>query len=975
MVRFRVAEPPAVPPSGDRPVDRPLNLKSTLLLPRTAFPMKANLPQREPEWLARWQKDRLYERIRQRRRGAPRFVLHDGPPYANGNIHLGHALNKILKDLVVRSRTLLGFDAPYLPGWDCHGLPIEIKVDQELGARKQSMGKVEFRRHCRDYAMRYVEVQKEEFRRLGVLGEWQDPYLTLERRYEAAIVRELLGFFERGSVYRGLKPVHWCISCRTALAEAEVEYADHESPSITVRYELPPAAAKGLPASLRAPRGVPVFLPIWTTTPWTLPASLAIAVHPRLAYRLVEAEGAAYLVAAGRLGAVRQDLGWKDLVEHGEATGAELENLRARHPWIDRDVPVVLGDHVSLEQGTGLVHTAPGHGHEDFALGQRYGLEPYAPLDDAGSFLPGVERYAGLQVFAANPRIVADLRASKALLSDGRLQHSYPHCWRCHQPVIFRATEQWFISMERQALRERAVAAAHRVAWIPPTGEERMAGMIAGRPDWCISRQRSWGVPVAVLTCEKCRAPLARPEALRRTVELVLERGSDAWFELPAAAFVPDGVTCLQCGGASFRKEEDILDVWFESGVSYLALMDRDRSYEWPADLYLEGTDQYRGWFHSSLLVGVGARGEAPYRGVRVHGFALDGEGRKMSKSLGNVISPQDVTGKYGAEVLRLWAALADASEDVRLSEEILSRTIEAYRKIRNTCRFLLGNLDGFNTSSVALPPERLWEIDRWALAQLAALLAGARGAYERTAFHEVAHALHQFCGVTLSAFYLDVLKDRLYTFAADSEGRRSAQTALEEIARSLALLMAPVLAFTAEEVWEQLPRRAGDPDSVHLGDFPATPALPDDPGLMERWEKLQWVREATARHLEIARQSGGIGSALEARIRLRTSGPLAELLEKQRDQLPAILIVSQVELGDGPPGEILAGGTESSGNRFLPAGSAGSPLQVEVQVRRALGTRCERCWNYSQEVTSDAGLPALCNRCLPTVRRMMAGA
>jgi isoleucyl-tRNA synthetase len=941
-------------------VKSPADFKSTLNLPRTTFPMKADLPRREPEWLARWDSGGLYARIRERRRGAPRYILHDGPPYANGNIHLGHALNKILKDLVVRSRTLLGFDAPYLPGWDCHGLPIEIKVDQEVGARKQQMGKIEFRHLCRDYALRYVEVQKQEFRRLGILGEWEDSYLTLERGYEAAIIREMLGFFARGSAYRGLKPVHWCISCRTALAEAEVEYEPHRSPSIYVRYAVPPGARASLPDALRPPDDLPLYLPVWTTTPWTLPASLAVAVHPDLEYRLVQAGDAAYLVAAGRLEALANDLGWRNLREIGRAPGRALERLPARHPWIDRDVPVVLGEHVTLEQGTGLVHTAPGHGHEDFLIGQRYGLEAYAPLDDGGHFLPEVERYAGLRVFDANPKIVEDLRQSGALLAAANLEHSYPHCWRCHQPVVFRATEQWFISMEKNDLRERACRAARSVRWSPDSGQERMVAMLGNRPDWCISRQRSWGVPIAVLTCERCRAPLSSPEVLRRTVELVSARGSDAWFDTPASSLLPPGATCAACGGASFRREEDILDVWFESGVSYLAVMDKRPDYGWPSDLYLEGTDQYRGWFHSALLVGVGARDSSPYRAVQVHGFTLDGEGRKMSKSLGNVIAPQEVIDRHGAELLRLWVALSDTTADVRLSEEILSRTVEAYRKIRNTCRFLAGNLEGFDPARHAVPEERLWEIDRWALGQLGLVQRRVREAYERGAFHEVAHALHQLCVVTLSSFYLDVLKDRLYTFAADSEGRRSAQTAIETIGRSLALAMAPILVFTAEEFWQHLPRRPGDPDSVHLGDFPAVPRATEDTALADRWLRLQEVRSVVARALETARQQGKIGGSLEARVRLAGEGDSRALLQRHRDELPALLIVSQVELEEGPEGEILS--------------TSASP-QLRVEVRRALGRRCERCWNHADSVGAGADFPSLCHRCLPTVRRLMASA
>ena len=947
---------------GQPPMPAPIDLKSTLNLPRTAFPMKANLAKREPERLQRWQETNLYARIREHRRGSPRFVLHDGPPYANGHIHLGHALNKILKDLVVRSRTLLGFDAPYLPGWDCHGLPIEIKVDQEVGARKQSMARREFRRHCRDYAMRFVDIQRREFSRLGVMGEWADPYLTLDPRYEATIVRELLGFFARGEAYRGLKPVHWCTSCRTALAEAEVEYENHRSPSIYVRYPLLAAQEQSaeLPAPLKRAAGLDLYLPIWTTTPWTLPASLAIAVHPELIYRLVVADGAGYLLAAERLASVKEELGWGEVEERGEVRGSELEHLKARHPWLEREIPVVLGEHVSLEQGTGLVHTAPGHGQEDYVIGQQYGLEPYAPVDDEGHFLPDVLRYAGLAVHNANPKIVSDLRENGSLIAESTLEHSYPHCWRCHQPVLFRATDQWFISMDQKQLRDRAQQALQKVRWIPAAGEERITAMIANRPDWCISRQRSWGVPITILACEGCRAPLVSPEVLERTVSVIAERGADAWFELPVTEFAGKQATCKQCGGRQFRKEEDIVDVWFESGVSYLAVMEKDSTYEWPADLYLEGTDQYRGWFQSSLLVGAGSRGEAPYRNVLIHGFTLDGEGRKMSKSLGNVISPQQVIERQGAEVLRLWVALADSSGDVRLSEEILSRTVEAYRKIRNTCRFLLGNLADFSAQSDGVPVEKLWEIDRWALMQCARLQKRVREAYEKYAFHEAAHAVHHFCVVTLSAFYLDVLKDRLYTFAANSEGRRSAQTALEEIGRALSLMMAPVLSFTSDEIWEHLPRRRQDPDCVHLGDFPAETKLSVDDELLERWEKLQQVRAEASKALEEARKSGAIGSSLDARVRLFAQPPLRDLLVHYEEQLPAVLIVSQVELEKGPDGEVLA-------SRQIDG--------LRIEIRRALGQRCERCWNYSTAVNEDPHLKELCERCLPIVRGFMSPA
>ncbi|NDY41865.1 isoleucine--tRNA ligase, partial [Dissulfurirhabdus thermomarina] len=805
-----------------------MDYKKTLNLPRTGFPMKANLAQREPEMLRRWEETGLYRRLREQGRGRPRFILHDGPPYANGHLHLGHTVNKVLKDIIVKSRQMQGFDAPFVPGWDCHGLPIEHNVEKELGPKKRATDRLSMRRACRRYAERFVRVQKEEFRRLGVLGDWEAPYLTMTYDYEAAICREFCRIFLDGHVVRSRKPVYWCPTCVTALAEAEVEYADHASPSITVKFPAGQALEARLAELAGAPLPGPASVLIWTTTPWTLPANLAVALHPDFDYVAVEMEGETWIVAEGRLAAV--------LAEAGRTGGpprvlcrfhaAEVEGLELAHPFLDRPSRLVLADYVTLDAGTGCVHTAPGHGAEDYETGRRYGLETYSPVDDRGRFTADVPLFAGQDIFEANAAIVDLLRERGRLVAAGTLSHSYPHCWRCKRPVIFRATPQWFISMEAKGLRKDALEAIEGVTWIPGWGKNRIRGMVEARPDWCISRQRAWGVPVTVLTCTACDRPVMTPEVADHLVDIFAREGADAWFARPASELAPPGTRCPACGGTELAKSEDILDVWFDSGVSHAAVLEARPDLAAPADLYLEGSDQHRGWFQSSLLTGVATGRGAPFRSVLTHGFVVDGEGKKMSKSVGNVIPPDAVIKRYGAEVLRLWVAAEDYRDDIKISDEILQRLTEAYRKIRNTLRYLLGNLADFDPAADALPFDRLEALDLWALHRLGGLTRRVRRAYETYDFHVIFHRLHQFCTVDLSALYLDILKDRLYCELPGGRLRRSAQTALHRIAADLLCLMAPILSFTAEEAWGHLPGAADRAESVFLAPFPDPPEL-----------------------------------------------------------------------------------------------------------------------------------------------------
>jgi isoleucyl-tRNA synthetase len=920
-------------------IEADMDYKGTLNLPKTDFPMRANLSEREPQLLRAWAEQGLYEQLRESRAGRPKWILHDGPPYANGHIHMGHALNKILKDMIVKSRSMLGYDAPYVPGWDCHGLPIEHQVDRELGEKAREIPVPEKRKLCRAYAQRFIDIQREEFKRLGGLGNWDDPYRTMAYRYEANILRELGKFIAAGSVYRGLKPVHWCTSCLTALAEAEVEYEDDTSPSVYVGFPLTSDPARLHPDL--AGRAVSVV--IWTTTPWTLPANLAIVVHPDEEYVVFRSGDRAYLVAAKLLDETVRKCRLASPEVICRLPGARLEGLTARHPWLDRASPLFAAEYVTMDQGTGCVHTAPGHGADDYETGIRHGLPVYNPVDNFGRFVPEVEHFAGMSVWDANGAIIAKLKADGTLLRAEEFTHSYPHCWRCKNPVLFRATNQWFISMDRNGLRERALQAIRTVQWIPTWGEERIYGMIANRPDWCISRQRAWGVPIAVFYCRGCGALLADSALVEHVASLMDREGADVWFARAAKELLPPGMRCPKCGHDDFTKETDILDVWFDSGVSQAAVLRVRPDQHWPADLYLEGSDQHRGWFHSSLLAAVGVQGGPPYKAVLTHGFVVDGDGRKMSKSQGNVIAPQEVIAKHGAEILRLWVAAEDYRDDIRLSEEILTRLAEGYRRIRNTCRYLLGNLSDFDPGRDAVPAAELLPIDRFILHRLQRLIDRMRRAYQDYEFHVLYHGLHNFCAVDLSAFYLDVLKDRVYTAAPASRLRRSAQTAMHEILVALIKLMAPVLSFTADEVWRYLPLR-DKPASVHLVEFPAVRPECVDEGLAAEWERLLQVRDEVLRALEAARKEKRIGSAQEAAVELVVPEASIDLLTTHREDLETICIVSRLTVRRGA--------------------EAGTDSAIAVRVERAPGAKCPRCWNYREHVGSSAAHPSLCGRC-----------
>ncbi len=935
-----------------------LDLKSTLNLPQTRFPMKADLPHNEPKRLEQWAKEDLYGQIRAARAQAPVFTLHDGPPYANGRIHLGTALNKMLKDFIVKSRTLAGFNVPYVPGWDCHGLPIEINVDKELGARKAKMPRVEIRRECRKYAEKFVDLQRQDFMRLGVFGEWDKPYLTMDFTYEALIAEVFLKFLEEGYVYRGLKPVYWCLSCRTALAEAEVEYEDHRSRSIYVKYALLSDPAKLAPELA----GKKVYVVIWTTTPWTLPASMAVAFHPEFEYVVAEAsDGEAYLAEARRLDPALGEAGLTVGKILARFPGSRLERIEMQHPFLDRRVPGVLATYVTAEDGTGAVHTAPGHGREDYESGMKYGLEIYCPVGDGGEFTEGLSEYKGKTVFEANEPIIELLKSRGALLGQpGWLQHSYPHCWRCHNPVIFRANEQWFISIDHKRLRERALEEIRKVKWLPEWGEERISNMIATRPDWCISRQRVWGVPITVFHCETCQKPVLDARLARPAVELFRREGAEAWYTHSVEELLPPGTKCPKCGGNRFRKETDILDVRFDSGSSHAAVLGHRSDLPWPSDVYLEAGDQYRGWFHSSLLVAVVSHGHAPYRTVLTHGWVLDAEGRAMSKSLGNVIDPNDVIQTHGAEILRLWAASLVLGEDVAISPEMLTRLSEAYRKLRNTFRYCLGNLHDFDPAKDAVAGDELEEIDAWALLRTAELLERVYGAYQEYAFHKVYRAVYDFATVELSAFYFDILKDRLYTAPKRSMRRRSAQTALYRLADALVRALAPLLCFTADEVWSHLPAVAGREKSVHFATFVRPDSLREGiPDRLRRryenWARLTAVRNDVLKALEVARREKIIAGSLEARVRLSADAELMPLLSRYRAELPSLFIVSQVELEPHALAEAFRG--ELAG--------------LQVKVERAEGKKCERCWNYSLHVGEDTRYPSVCERCSAALKEI----
>ncbi|MBN1595294.1 isoleucine--tRNA ligase [candidate division FCPU426 bacterium] len=926
-----------------------MDYRETLNLPQTDFPMKADLQIREPELQARWAEMDLYGLLRQKNSRKSKFVLHDGPPYANGDVHLGTAFNKISKDIIVKYKSMRGLDAPYVPGWDCHGMPIEHKVVGQL-SEAEAADHQRVRAECRKYAERFVNIQREQFKRLGVLGDWDHPYLTMSPDYQATIVRVFGELALKGFIYRGLKPVYWCTNCQSALAEAEVEYTDLVSPSITVRFEV----VEGWPQAWGQKPAGRIYIPIWTTTPWTLPANRAVAVHPEFAYVLVES-GGDYYILAKELAAANSEAWQRPFAIKAEITGGELAGLRLRHPFVDITVPVIQAKYVTLDAGTGCVHTAPGHGQDDYVSGLENNLEVFNPVGVDGRFTQAFPEMQGEFVLQANPRLIELLRHNGSLLQAGEISHAYPHCWRHRTPIIFRATEQWFMRVDKDHFRRQVLEQIHNeVAWIPAASENRISSMVEGRPDWCLSRQRSWGVPLPIFYCEACSAPLLSAEVFAAVESLFAGESADAWFQAETEKIVPPGTRCAECGAGVFRKETDILDVWFDSGVSHAAVLDKRRDLKFPADIYLEGSDQHRGWFQVSLLTSSATKGKPPYKTVLTHGYTVDGEGRKMSKSLGNFITAQEAGARYGgADIIRLWVTSENIQNDVRFSEEIFKRMTDSYRRMRNTLRFLLGNLHGF-TPDLALRRKDQDVLDRYLLHRLQELVASATQACDAYEFHRFYQLLQNFCAADLSAFYFDVLKDRLYADGKDSRSRLSAQTTLWQLLRYLVRLIAPVLAHTAEETWLAMraqgliPAKEEAP-SVHLAAWLTTPNEWRDPQLARVWSGLLEIRSVVLKKLEEARNQKSIRHPYEAMVRIRVRGPQRSLLAAQREQLASCFVVSAVELEE--------------------AGSAGPEMMIWVE--KASGGKCERCWRHLTSVGKYEDHPGLCERCHEAVTAM----
>jgi isoleucyl-tRNA synthetase len=910
--------------------------KDTLNLPKTPFPMRANLPKREPEILKFWSENRLYERLIEEHRCDAKFILHDGPPYANGHIHIGHALNKILKDIVVKSKAMQGYQTPFVPGWDCHGLPIERAVLKELGKSKEEVDPVEVRKLCRAYAEKWIEVQRKEFIRLGVVGDWDNPYITMDPHYQAGILRELAKFYEKGLVYRAKKPVYWCPQCSTALAEAEIEYYDETSPSVFVAFKV--ADEKNLPPD--------TYLVIWTTTPWTLPANVAVAVNPELTYTLFKANGRHLLLAKVLADdfAERTKLSLEPVEEF---KGTQLEGLKYLHPLFKREGSVILADFVSAETGTGLVHIAPGHGEEDYTAGLKYGLPVIAPVDDKGRFTEDAGEWLnGINIWDGNKLILERLSSSGNLLHAENITHSYPHCWRCKGKVIFRATTQWFIAMDGEPnLRRIAIEEAEKVSWLPEWGKTRITNMLSQRPDWCISRQRIWGVPIVAVFCKRCGETIYTKELAEHIANVFERESADAWYEKDLKDLLPSGFSCPACGGREFYRETDILDVWFDSGASHAIVLEEGRRLSWPADMYLEGSDQHRGWFQASLLESCATRNRAPYKTVLTHGFTLDGKGRKMSKSLGNVVSPMDVVNRFGADILRLWVASENFTEDVRISTQILKQVSEVYKKVRNTIRFMLGNLYDFDPERDSVRYEELEEIDRWAINAFYRFSNTVVDHYNTYRFNRIYRALYSYCSNELSSVYLDISKDTLYCEFPSSRKRRSCQTAIYRILQGLLSLIAPILSFTAEEAYQLLPGK--EKVSVFLEEFPP-PCETLDLELLEKWDTLIKVKGAVNQELERARAKDLVHHPLEASVRVFAEGKLYSLLKEYEDYLRYLFVTSQAKV------------EEHRG-------------ELKVRVERAEGKRCERCWMYSTDVGRDTSYPDVCLRCAGVLKRLKA--
>lgn len=922
-----------------------MDYSKTLNLPQTEFPMRANLPEREPQMLSYWSDENIYAKKVARNKGKAKFILHDGPPYANGNIHIGTALNKILKDIIVKYKSLQGFEAPYVPGWDTHGLPIEHAAIKILGLNRHELNPLDLRRECKQYALKCLDMQREDFKRLGVSGDWENPYVTLYPEYEAKQIKVFGEMAKQGYIYKGLKSVYWCTSCETALAEAEIEYAEKKSHSIYVKF--PVIDDKGnLPVGVNPEQ---VFAVIWTTTPWTMPANVAICVNPELEYVWVQAGQEIYLLAAGLAESVMKAAKIEEYTILAKLKGADLEGMIFSHPFIERESPIVLGDHVTLEQGTGCVHTAPGHGQEDFEVGMKYGLPIINPVDHAGRFTAEGGKFEGLLVHDANVPVIKELAERSMLLGKGSVKHQYAHCWRCKNPIIYRATEQWFASVD--GFRDAALKAIEEVQWIPEWGEDRIRNMVRDRQDWCISRQRVWGLPIPIFYCTKCNEHIINDATISAVSDLFKVEGSDAWWAKSAAQILPEGFSCPHCKHTEFRKETDIMDVWFDSGSSHAAVLATNPALKWPADLYLEGSDQHRGWFQSSLLTSVATRGRAPYNAVLTHGFVVDGEGRKMSKSVGNTIYPQDVIKQYGADILRLWVASADYKADIRISNDILKQMSEVYRKIRNTFRYILGNLADFNPETDRVAYDSLLEIDRWALLRLEQVREKVTQAYDAYEFHTLYHTVHNFCAIDLSSIYLDILKDRVYTAKPDSVERRAAQTAMYEILDTLVRLVSPVLTFSAEEVWQHMPKVAGMPESIQLADWPAPRSEYLDKQLEDKWNNLLTIRGELTKALEQARRTKVIGHSLDAAIAIYASDGVYDQLSALGEELATLLIVSKANVNQGVQ--------QAPDNAYRSA-----ELPLAVVVTPAQGEKCERCWIYSDTIGDDSEHSTLCERC-----------
>ncbi|MBC7319716.1 isoleucine--tRNA ligase [bacterium] len=918
-----------------------MDYSKTLNLPKTNFAMKANLPEKEREIQRYWGEIRLYNLIREKRVGKPKFILHDGPPYANGDIHMGQALNKIMKDIILRYHTMLGEDAPYVPGWDTHGLPTEQQVAKTTKKDRRSIDPLEWRKECKDFASKYIDRQREEFKRLGVIGDWDNPYVTFDPAYEASQIRVFKELVKKKLVYRALKPVYWCYHCETSLAEAEIEYKEVTSPSIIVSFKL---ILDGRGDSILKDKA-PIYIPIWTTTPWTLPGNTAIALNPNARYLLIEADRERFIIVKDRFSAIKELIGWKDVTILGEFLGKDLEGYRAIHPFEDREVPLILGEHVSTEEGTGLVHTAPGHGPEDYEVGLRYNLPILSPVDELGKFTTETLGLKGVNVVEANKIIISYLENNGTLLYSGTVNHDYPHCWRCRKPVIFRATEQWFIDVN--SFRDIALKSLDDVEWIPPWSKNRMVGMLEVRPDWCISRQRIWGVPLPIFYCKSCNSPLLDADVIEHIAKIFEKEGSDAWFKYQVEELLPEGTICPKCGSRDFVKERDIMDVWFDSGSSFAGVLKTHKDLKFPSDMYLEGSDQHRGWFQTSLLLSIATEGVPPYKKVLTHGFVVDEAGKKMSKSLGNVIDPQDIVNSLGADVLRLWVASSDFRSDIKVSKNILNQIVDAYRKVRNTIRFMLGNLYDFDPEGDAVSLDKLDILDRWVLSEWNELLDRVRKAYDEYEFHVVFHSVHSFCVNQLSSFYLDVIKDRLYVDLPNSPKRRSAQTTLYYILKGMLRILAPIVVHTTEEAWQHLPGKKEI--SVHLEDWPDKYPVTLNSEEIVMWKHFFTVRDEVNKKLDEARQNKVIGNSLEAKLKLTLPEDTYSYISKFDRYLGELLLVSEVEIF-----------------------ASESDHKIDVEIIPLEYGKCQRCWMYTPDVGKDERYPDLCKRCISVIENII---